>query len=273
MIEPAPPTERDIRDATERRQRELAEQAERDARAEQDRRARATTIAAAETARAARLAALASEELAANDEAWESLPEHRKRVVFPRDFAADLEHEELLHLASWTIAHIQDPVVQAAIQRFVDHGHRHKPHLILRGNTGVGKTTAAIAAGHALIRDHGLHVRLVSQKKYLAEIMPDGTPRQGMTQDRFKRRMRRAEVLIISDLGKGLTVGQPASRFVQDELTDLIEARADRITIVETNLRAKQLATMFDDRFMSRLAGDAVAIPMVGRDLRQPIDF
>ena len=286
-ITPDPPTVEDLRVADEKRRAEMAEQRTRDEQASADRAARAVVIAADAELRAARLAEMAAQaqvEHATNNLAWASLPEYRRSVVFPKDFEADLEWERLVELGSYTIAGIQHPVARADIEFFVGQGGKHKKHLIVKGNTGTGKTCAAIAAGHALIRA-GHHVRLVSQEKYLEEIMPEGKPRPALSagtnlvpqsQEQFKRRVRRADVLILDDLGKGLEPGKLASRFVIEQMTSLIRDRAHmgKTTIFTTNLGARELAAMFDDRFMSSLGQDAVVAELIGPDRRKPLlDF
>ena len=279
IITPAPPTDDDLRAATERKQAEVAEQARRERQAEADLARRAPLIAAEAQARAARLAELAAKEVAtttAAGEAWNTVDELRRTKVYPQDFAQDIKAEELLDLAGWTIPEIQDPLARTTIQQFVDQVGRHKKHLIITGSLGAGKTSAAIAAGHALVRK-GFHTRLVTATGFINSTYPDAEPaRPGESAERFKRRLIRTEVLIVDDLGKGLEPGEQASRWVQDHMTDLIgmRATAGRTTIFTTNFHAPQLRAIYDDRVMSRLGMDAVAADMVGPDLRQPLtDF
>lgn len=275
-IVPDEPTEAEVRATQEKRRAELEAIAERERQAVAERERRSVEVAAAAQKRIARLAALAEEQLDTSErtiaERWTSVDELRRNEVFPRDFRLDLEAEDYARLASWTIANIEDARARAVVQRFVDDNGSLKTNLILHGGTGAGKTTSAIAAGHAFMRTHGQHVRFISHRHYVASQYPDAINRDGVSAAKFARRIQRVPVLILDDFGAAYPLGEAVSGHVRQHTTSLLDARVEegRITIVTTNLSTAQLRVMFDDRIVSRLGTDAVALKMENRDLRQP---
>lgn len=141
-------------------------------------------------------------------------------------------------------------------------------NLILGGRVGSGKTSAAIAAGnHAA--DRGLMVRFVQHATYLRWLRPDGAP-NNMPDWQIRKRFRDMDLLILDDLGAGLDLGEPATKFVRDETTALIGDRIDtsKATIITTNVRAEDLEVMIDDRLVSRLSKRGHALRFTGQDRR-----
>ncbi|MGL5816633.1 MAG: ATP-binding protein [Phycicoccus sp.] len=283
-ITPPEPTEAEMAATTERRRAELAAAQERDRLAAEQLATRAAANSAAAQARLARLAAAADHELRVTEtaESWTDPATYRREEVFPRDFRRDLEWAEHVHLASWTLAKVDDRETLSDLRLFVNTGGTVKKTLVLYGGTGAGKTTAAIATAHQLMRAQGRQTRFISYPKYLDSQRPDGTNPDGVTSEKYAKRVTRADVLVIDDFAAGFPVGKApgdpvttVTRFVMDCTLDLLDARIDgsRATILTTNLSTKALSTMFDDRVMSRLGREAVVCEMKHVDRRAPVTW
>jgi chromosomal replication initiation ATPase DnaA len=234
------------REALEERERELAElsAAERVARAEKER---------------ARLAAEARSELMAQRAAQRWAMWCGQVPAIYVDDRADPEKRDPRDFDWWLsgLSADQHPAEIAAWLR-----DRESRTLWLIGNTGTGKTHAAVAAGYAAAA-HAVHARYVSQLDYLRQLRPGGSDEPNRVRERFAT----TSLLVLDDFGA--ETGD-ASQFVRQELLSLLDERLSqgRRQIITTNADAPELCDIFGDRIMSRLRAGAARLKFQGRDRR-----
>lgn len=217
-------------------------------------------------------------------------PAERRREVARMTWENSLRAGHATDLAHWrldTLATDQHPV---QLRKYVEHIAAAKQggsaakilNLVLGGRVGPGKTSAAIAAGHAAA-EAGLLTRFVRHADYLTWLTPDGSP-PDLHDWQIERRYRDCDLLILDDLGAGLDPGQPASEFKRTQTLRLIGDRINsgKATIVTTNEAAEVtardaqgvekltggLALMFGAQVISRLSERGHALRFVGPDRR-----
>lgn len=191
-----------------------------------------------------------------------------------RAFHASLKVAHLTEHLDVTVDHLGEDQHPGVIRRYIaalgDHAAPIRT-LILTGRIGSGKTTAAIAVGNAAA-EHGMVVRFVKHSTYLRWLRPDGAP-EGTTGEQVRERFRRAQLLILDDLGAELE--QEASTFVRQETSDLLGDRLGdgRPTVVTTNLSSEVLSASLGERMVSRLGARAHPLRFVGPDRRKPVKW
>jgi DNA replication protein DnaC len=116
---------------------------------------------------------------------------------------------------------------------FLQHGH----NVLLRGPSGVGKTTLAQNLGLTALQ-HGYSVRFVTLASALADLLKqESMP----ALDRRMRRYTQPDLLILDELGY-----LPCDGRSGDILYNIISQRHEkRSTVISTNLPFKQWGTVF----------------------------
>lgn len=150
--------------------------------------------------------------------------------------------------------------------RFVEE----RRNLILVGRPSTGKTTVAMAMGHAACR-RGFSVYYVSLGEMLEQLhasRADGTYRRAF------RRIERPDLLVLDDCGFDTALGKGAA----NELFRVVCARhRQRSTIVVTNLRFKQWGEFLPSpaqavAIADRLIDQATILRFSGKPFREPRD-
>lgn len=244
---------------------------------------RAEAALAARAARNARLQAL-GERLTRNAERparrpapgpppWEDVAAHQRDVAATA-WVGDLRAQGQDRLARWTLDDYPGRAGDVA-RVYVEALTAGTPaNMAVTGPVGTGKTSLAIAAGHAAIAA-GLRVRFVPHARYLAYLHPGGQP-PGLTVEAVRARYRaRTELLILDDLCAEMEDGM--TTFAAAETTQLLGDRASAGlgTIATTNLTGPQLEapTLLGERAYSRFAGGAAAVTLTGQDRRAPVTW
>lgn len=131
-------------------------------------------------------------------------------------------------------------------------------HLVLAGPVGTGKTHAAYAVGHQALRD-GLWVEAWTVVDLMDALRPGSSDRDA------ERRARDARLLILDDLPA------KATDWEAERLTALMDARvrAERLTVITTNITAAQITETWGDRFMDRLRYRLTALTLAGESRRK----
>lgn len=136
--------------------------------------------------------------------------------------------------------------------------HTARPHLILAGPVGTGKTHAAYAVGNAAVAK-GMFVEAWTLHDLLQALRPDGDP----SAQQFART---ADVLILDDLGAG-----KVSDWAAEAFTALLDARlrSELRTVFTTNLPADRLREVWGDRAVDRMSYRALALTFLGESRRR----
>ncbi|WP_419155685.1 ATP-binding protein [Weissella minor] len=130
-------------------------------------------------------------------------------------------------------------------------------NVLLTGDVGAGKTSLALAIMNDLKKDHAVMFVSIVEWKYMRLGVIDGT-RSKNDFDTLTKLMRKADVLVLDDLGKE---SKPIDKYgnggaTQDTnnmLFGLGDARMGKTTIITTNDSQSQLASKYDEAAISRL--------------------
>lgn len=139
-----------------------------------------------------------------------------------------------------------------------------KPHILLTGNKGTGKTTLSIAILKAAHEKHGVTGQFWPVTDLLARLRATADPdRATESEGDILDQMRRIPLLVLDDWG-----AHKATDFAEDRLFTIIDYRYRdmRPTVVTSNTDLVDL----DSRVKSRLADAAVAqiVQFTGKDMR-----
>ena len=158
-------------------------------------------------------------------------------------------------------------VVFAGCKKFADRFPDVSSNLLLRGDTGLGKTylSACIAR---VVSGKGFSVcydtAAAALEKYeLAKFSRDTD--EGEDAAVRIRRMESCDLMILDDLGTEM-----ATPFADSALYTLINTRLNegKKTIISTNLGYDELERRYTAQIFSRLRGSFERLPFVGRDIR-----
>lgn len=133
-----------------------------------------------------------------------------------------------------------------------------KPHLILAGPVGTGKTHAAYAIGNEAVR-RGIFTEAWTLHDLMGALRPDGE------RDALQF-ARTADLLILDDLGVG-----KVSDWAQEAFTSLLDARlrSELRTVFTTNLPSDQLREVWGDRAVDRMAYRSTVLTFLGQSRRK----
>lgn len=136
--------------------------------------------------------------------------------------------------------------------------HSGSRHLVLAGPVGTGKTHAAYAIGHQAL-DAGMWVEAWNVGDLMDALRPASDDRGA------ERRARDARLLILDDLTA------KASDWEAERLTLLMDARvrAERLTVITTNITSQQITETWGPRFMDRLHYRLTALTLTGESRRK----
>ena len=149
-------------------------------------------------------------------------------------------------------------------KRFAESFNKTGETLVLLGTTGTGKTHISTAIARVAI-EGGYDVVYDSSQNIIADFEHDrfksGYGHYEPRADKYTE----CDLLIIDDLGTELV-----NQFSLSVLYNLLNTRINhrRATIINTNLSSSQLRDTYDDRISSRIFGEFVILPFVGKDNR-----
>ncbi len=158
-------------------------------------------------------------------------------------------------------------LVYDSCRKFADNFPQVSASLLLQGGTGLGKTylSACIAR---VVAAKGFSVCYDTASSAL-----DAFERQKFARDPAEaeaagarvRRMLSCDLMILDDLGTEMLTPMSVSA-----LYTLLNSRLteDRRTIISTNLSNEELARRYTPQICSRIAGEFIHLPFVGRDIR-----
>jgi DNA replication protein DnaC len=144
--------------------------------------------------------------------------------------------------ASARLSDFKAPVMDAVAAWLQDS---QSPGLFLFGSVGTGKTHLAIAICRALL-EAGQDVMIQSASQFYSEIRSTFNSDQG--EESVLAVYFRAPWLLLDDVGAGAL-----SDFERRYLLDLLDRRANRRTIITSNLGVEDFARRLDERIASRL--------------------
>ncbi len=159
--------------------------------------------------------------------------------------------------------------IQSIVEKshqFIDEFGSHKDNLLLRGETGLGKTFLTNCIARELM-DQGHTVYYVTSNNLFEKVIADVV--MNRDSDPKSRQLYKhvydAELLIIDDLGTEFTNSFVATQLFQCVNTRLQEGKS---TIISTNLTLKELRDRYSERIMSRVIENYMVFEFYGNNIR-----
>ena len=178
---------------------------------------------------------------------------------FDFDFYSDtIKNERTGQTAKETA---KDAVAQA--KRFIENVGQSDNHLLIYGNTGVGKSFLTHCIAKELL-DRSMTV-LVFSAQELFDLLADAAVARSQSAAALAETLRYCDCLIIDDLGTELTNAFVASKLFQIINERILHARA---TVISTNLTLSEFQERYTERVFSRISGHYQVIKLIGDDIR-----
>lgn len=139
----------------------------------------------------------------------------------------------------------------------------HSPNLMFMGGTGVGKTHLSLAIANVAI-NKGFSVVYGTSQNILSDLQNENFGRtDNLTYEEFD--VLHADLLIIDDLGTEFS-----SRFSEACIYNIINTRIlqRRPTIISTNYEHDDFEREYNQRILSRIAGEYSTLILEGNDIR-----
>ena len=158
-------------------------------------------------------------------------------------------------------------LVYDSCRKFAENFPRVSSNLLLQGGTGLGKTylSACIAR---VVADKGYSVCYDTAASALDAFERQKFPRDPADAESAGIKMRRmlsCDLMILDDLGTEMVTALTVSALytlINDRLID------GKRTVISTNLSKEKLAEKYGQPIFSRLQGEFLCLPFVGKDIR-----
>ena len=158
-------------------------------------------------------------------------------------------------------------IVYNTCRHYADTFPNKAENLLFQGGTGLGKTFLSACIARR-VADRGFSVCYDSAVAALEAFEQQKFARDSAAADAAEKRVRRmldCDLMILDDLGTEVLTSVSSSALYTLLNTRL--SRGKRI-IVSTNLSDEELAKRYSQQIASRLAGEFLHLPFVGRDIR-----
>lgn len=172
-----------------------------------------------------------------------TVPNELKEATFDNFLAETAEERQLLGFAKNQVQKYLDGMVG---------------NTLITGSTGIGKSHLSVAMARALnegykAKGEPKSVLFVNLTEIIKQIKEGWNYGKGATLTEFEvvERLKKVDILILDDLGAKNATVSPKSDWEQDLLFDILNSR--ETTIINTNLNATELKTVYNDRNYSRI--------------------
>lgn len=144
-----------------------------------------------------------------------------------------------------------------------EFGRGTTTNIFMTGKTGLGKTHLSLAIANEVIRK-GFGVIYVSAPNLVSALERETFSREPV-EERTEDALMECDLLIVDDLGTEFQ-----SSFSSSAIYNLFNSRLllRKPVIFNSNLDLKELETRYSQRFVSRIAGEAIRLFFYGTDLR-----
>ena len=159
-------------------------------------------------------------------------------------------------------------IVRDAGRKFADNFPNVSSNLLFQGGPGLGKTflSACIAR---VVAEKGCSVCYDSAVSALEAFEKQKFSRDPDEADAASARVRRmldCDLMILDDLGTEMVTPMSVSALYTLINTRLVNRRK---MIISTNCSEEELAKKYTPQICSRIAGEFIALPFVGQDIRK----
>lgn len=151
--------------------------------------------------------------------------------------------------------------------KFADSFPAPSPNLLLQGGTGLGKTYLSACIART-VAGKGFSVCYDTAASALEAFERQKFPREPEDAEAASARVRRmlsCDLMILDDLGTEMVTNMSVSALYTLINTRLNEGRR---TVISTNLSGEGLERKYGPQIASRIRGEFMCLPFVGRDIR-----
>lgn len=147
---------------------------------------------------------------------------------------------------------------------YADSFNEHSKSLLMKGNTGLGKTHLSLAIANEVIKK-GFSVIYTSAPQILSKLEREHFNYRYENQEETFQSLLKCDLLILDDLGTEFV-----SDFTRSCVYNLFNSRilSKKPMIISTNLQLEELITTYSQRFVSRLLGSCDKLDFIGEDIR-----
>ena len=139
--------------------------------------------------------------------------------------------------------------------------------LLMRGETGLGKTHLSLAIANEVI-NKGYSVVYVSAPDILSKLEREHFSYNYVSEEQLMQSLLECDLLILDDLGTEFT-----TQFSSTAIYNLFNSRVNmgKPIIISTNLVGTELEKAYSQRFTSRVMSTCLMLDFIGSDIRSMI--
>ena len=136
--------------------------------------------------------------------------------------------------------------------------------ILMRGNTGLGKTHLSLAIANELI-SNGFSVVYVSAPDILSKLEKEHFSYDYSSEQELMQSLIDCDLLILDDLGTEF-----ATQYTNATMYNIFNSRVNmnKPMIINTNYEFKELEDQYSSRFLSRLMSAYSILVFIGKDIR-----
>lgn len=184
------------------------------------------------------------------------------------NWVAKTEQEKAVGNTSWQVA-IDLSKYYSIRQQYIDGTSTDLPpyqNVWMLGDKGSGKTHLSAAILNKL--NNGDHTCLFVSLTRMLRLVRDSFSNGKSKENEYVELCINADFLVIDDVGaeSGSIEGGQATEYTQRMLTDVLDGRQSKPTIITTNLDIEGLTSLYDARLVSRMSTMATAVDFSGID-------
>lgn len=148
-------------------------------------------------------------------------------------------------------------------KNYADNFKKNSESILMKGATGLGKTHLSLAIANEVIKK-GFGV-IYSSAPTLMNRLEKNYFSKGDNDDSTENMLLECDLLIVDDLGTEFH-----GQFSISQLYNIFNSRmlSNKPIIINTNLTMRELEKIYNERFVSRINGNAQKLDFLGKDIR-----
>ncbi|MGN1132465.1 MAG: ATP-binding protein [Ruminococcus sp.] len=156
--------------------------------------------------------------------------------------------------------------ILAYCKKYAENFSLNSPSLMMKGNTGLGKTHLSLSIAKEVI-DRGFGVVYVSAPMILSKLEKQHFSYAYDEEENTINTLVDCDLLILDDLGTEFQ-----SNYTSSTIYNIFNSRLlnGKPTIMNSNLTLKEMEKSYSPRFVSRVMGNCAKLDFIGSDIRLP---
>lgn len=148
-------------------------------------------------------------------------------------------------------------------KNYANNFEKNSESILMKGATGLGKTHLSLAIANEVIKK-GYGV-IYSSAPTLMTRLEKNFFSNGSKDDSTENMLLECDLLIVDDLGTEFH-----GQFSISQLYNIFNSRmlSNKPIIINTNLTMRELEKIYNERFVSRISGNAQKLDFLGKDIR-----